>query len=235
VSGDSKPITIVVDGVEIEAAVSLPPGPAPRRVILPTLQRLTDTIVQIAEQRAGDAGEHVSCKKGCDACCRQMVPISPAEAFALAALLDAMPPGRAARTLERFDVAVETLAARGLLHRLERRHELTSQESAQLDRDYFAANVGCPFLENRACSIHQHRPLACREFLVTSPPRECRDPGAGGMRPVPMPAKVSVALAASDQARWLPLVLARDFVSNQRESIAPDSPQTVLANVLQAL
>lgn len=228
-------LQLTVDGVEIEAAVPLPAGPAPRRVVLPTLQGLTDTIVQIAETRAGEAGETVSCKKGCDACCRQMVPISPAEAYALGAVLDAMPPPQAARILERFDVAVETLAAKGLLPRLERRHTLSPDEAAQLDRDYFAAAVNCPFLQNRACSIHKHRPLACREFLVTSPARECRDPGAGGVRPVAMPAKVSVALAGADQEGWLPLVLARDFAARRAEQVTEEGAAGVLGRVLRAL
>jgi Fe-S-cluster containining protein len=228
-------LQLTVDGVEIEAAVPLPTGPAPRRVVLPTLQGLTDTIVQIAEARAAEAGEKISCKKGCDACCRQMVPISPAEAFALGALLDAMPPTQAARALERFDTAVETLEAKGLLERLRRRHELSSEEAAQLDRDYFAAGVNCPFLQNRACSIHNDRPLACREFLVTSPARECRNPGAGGVKPVEMPAKVSVALAGTDQERWLPLVLAREFAAGRREAVVEQGGAEVLGRVLRAL
>jgi Fe-S-cluster containining protein len=228
-------IHLTVDGTEIEAAVPLPKKPSPRRVLLPTLQKLTDTIVQIAETSAADAGERVSCKKGCDACCRQMVPISPTEAYGLAAVMDALPPARAAKTLARFDEAVETLDQKGLLERLLRRHDLSAGELRQLDRDYFAAQVACPFLENRACSIHADRPLACREFLVSSPAKFCRNPTGDRVRQIAMPAKVSVALAATDVQGWLPLTLARVFVAQHAEKVGKKGVAGQLREVLAAL
>lgn len=228
-------LALMVEGTSIEAAVPLPVEAGPRRVLLPVLQRLTDTIVQIAESGVVASGGRVSCRKGCDACCRQMVPISPAEAYALGEVLESMPAAQRARTVARFEASRERLAERGVLGRLERRGELTADELQRLDRDYFAAGVSCPFLQNRACSIHADRPLACREFLVTSPARECRDPGAGKVRPVTMPAKVSVALAAGDQSGWLPLVLAREYAAREREAVMEGPPAEVLGQILRAL
>jgi Fe-S-cluster containining protein len=228
-------LQLTIDGAQVEAAVPLPAERSPRRVLLPTLQRLTDTVVAIAERSAAAAGQSVSCKKGCDACCRQMVPISPTEAYGLAALLDAQPPAVAARTLERFDLAVETLDAKGLLDRLLNRHTLDGPALQQLDREYFAAGVACPFLENKACSIHPDRPLACREFLVSSPPRHCRNPTADKVRQLPMPAKVSLALAAADDAPWLPLVLARQVVAAAPEPTPRRKPAAELQAILGRL
>jgi hypothetical protein len=41
---------------------------------------------------------------------------------------------------------------------------------------YFLQGVACPFLEAESCGIHPDRPLACREYLVTSR-RPLRHPG----------------------------------------------------------
>ena len=224
-------LKLTIDGHEVEAAVEVPERPGPRRLLLPILQQLTDTVVQIAER---SSSSKVSCRKGCDACCRQMVPISPTEAYALAALMETLPPRRVAAILERFDRAREKLAELELLDRLRDRHTLTLTQQQQLDRDYFAARVACPFLENRACGIHPDRPLACREFLVTSSAGHCRRPTADKVAQLPLSAKVSLALSDQDKD-WLPLVLARDFVNAHPEPISSETPAQSLQQILIAL
>src|SRR5271170_2885278 len=144
-------VKLMVEGCEVDGAVEVPRGRTARRVLLPVLQRLTDTVVSIAERRVVEEGGRISCAKGCDACCRQMVPISATEAYGLAAVLEAMEVGRAQRILARFERGLEALDRAGVLERLMRRAELSGEEPAELDRDYFAAQVACPFLEKRAC------------------------------------------------------------------------------------
>ena len=224
-------LKLLIDGHEVEAAVEVPGEPGPRQVILPILQRLTDVVVEVAE-RGYEA--KVSCQKGCDACCRQMVPISPTEAYALGALVEAMSAERAAGVLERFDRGRERLAELGVLGRLHDRHALTLEQQRELDRDYFGAGVACPFLEGRACGIYADRPLACREFLVVSPAEHCREPVAGKVEQLALGAKVSVALREQD-GEWLPLVLARDFVSGCSEEVLAESPAEVLRGILGRL
>lgn len=222
-------LSLMVDGRQIEAAVPLPAGPSVRRVLLPVLQGLTDTVVAIAAE-----GKAVSCRKGCDACCRQMVPISPTEAFGIAAVIDGFSPERRAAMVRTFDAAVETLGEKGVLGRLRDRHKLSDEEQLQLDRDYFLAGVACPFLEAGACSIHPERPLACREFLVESDPVHCRNPHGDKVLQVPMPAKVSMALAGRDEGGWVPLVLAREFVAGGgREAVGV--PAEMLGEILRDL
>ena len=41
------------------------------------------------------------------------------------------------------------------------------------ERAYFALGVACPFLVDGSCGIRPVRPLACREYLVTSDPAYC--------------------------------------------------------------
>ncbi|HUO06913.1 MAG TPA: YkgJ family cysteine cluster protein, partial [Phycisphaerae bacterium] len=219
-------IKLLVDGSEIEGAVDLPTPShlknPPRRALLPVLQQLTDAVVNIAEQRAADAASPISCKKGCDACCRQMVPITPTEAHFLAHLLNALDAPLAARIRDRFQNALAALDSAGLLQKLLHRHLLPPEQLAQLDRHYFSLQLPCPFLEDHACSIHQHRPLACREFLVTSDPLHCTDPGSGRVAQVELGARISHALLATEP--WLPLSLVPTFTTENPEPIPTLTP-----------
>src|SRR5579884_4306054 len=95
-------VRLTVEGCEVEGAVEVPEGRVARRALLPVLQRLTDAVVGVAGQRVADEGRSVSCAKECDACCRQMVPISPTEAYGLAELLNSMETSRAQKILARF-------------------------------------------------------------------------------------------------------------------------------------
>lgn len=226
-------IKLTVDGVEIEGAVELPVGQIPRQVLLPVLQRLTDAVVDIAQQQAEATGEKVSCRKGCDACCRQMVPIAPSEAFGLAEYLDSLPAAVAVPILERFDLAVEALQDKGLLESLKHRERLSEAELHALDRAYFAAQVACPFLVDKACSIHAVRPLACREFLVSSPAEFCRQPEGDKVRQVAVGAKLSRALMERE-GDWVPLVLARRYVAKNRPEHVKDA-KAALSGMLKSL
>lgn len=77
---------------------------------------------------------------------------------------------------------------------------------------YFKAYVACPFLENENCGIYSIRPLACREYMVTSPPALCQDPAANDVHGVQLPLKLSHVLYAfgrkmeRDTRGWIPLV-----------------------------
>ena len=232
-------IKFQVDGAEIEGAVDLPaPTSAknpPRRLLLPILQQLTDAIVNIAEQRAIENHSPVTCSKGCDACCRQMVPITTTEAHALAHLLQQLPTDHATRIRTRFQKNLTAIHRAGLLNNLNNRHSLPPDQLAQLDRDYFSQQLPCPFLEDRACSIHPHRPLACREFLVTSNPKHCADPASGHIHQVQLGAKLSLALLATDQNPWLPLILALDHAAKNPECPAPLPPADDLLHLLNSL
>ncbi len=129
-------------------------------------------------------GEKIACRRGCSACCRQAVPISAAEALHLHGVLENLAPPQRARVVRRL---------REARIRWRRTHgELDSPfHSAEL---YFSMGVDCPFLENRACSIHSHRPLACREHLVASDPSYCESLHHPFTRMLDKPMSVSQAL-----------------------------------------
>ncbi len=226
-------VKLTLDGTPLEGSVELPVGRAPQRMLLPALRSLTDAIVTLAENQLEGPGEKASCRKGCDACCRQMVPLAPAEVFALAAHLDGLAPAAVVPLLEKFDQAVEALAEQSLLGPLRNRHRLSAAESHALDRAYFAAHLACPFLLDRACAIHPVRPLACREYLVTSNARFCAAPGSGKVRQVALAAKPSQALLQR-RREWVPLVLAREYVAQHREPHVRD-PRRALRALLNRL
>src|SRR3954451_6676000 len=64
--------------------IVMPTGPVRPIDLLPVYQGLTNLVVDAAVEAVERHGERVSCAKGCGACCRQPVPVSPSEAHALA-------------------------------------------------------------------------------------------------------------------------------------------------------
>src|SRR5437588_12234271 len=99
----------------LQVKVDVPAAAARRVDLLPLLQNLADAVVTAAADDVDQQGQAISCKKGCAACCRQLVLIGPTEARRLRALIDAMPERRRADVLARFAQARERLGASSLL------------------------------------------------------------------------------------------------------------------------
>src|SRR5215210_6424527 len=88
-------VTFKVNGRSVHVKARVPEGPARLDELLPALYVIDDRLIETAIARHEAAGEHISCRKGCSACCRvQPVPVIPPEAFALARLVDALPERR---------------------------------------------------------------------------------------------------------------------------------------------
>jgi Fe-S-cluster containining protein len=206
-------IQMTVAGRPVHLRLTVPTGPTPVRDLLPLFHCLDKLIVNIAEEAVEQAGEHISCRAGCGACCRQIVPISESEAHAVKRLVDDLPEPRRTNVRERFADGVKRMAEVGLLKRM--RHLERETNAIQLGLDYFRVGVPCPFLEEESCSIHPDRPLACREYLVTSPAAFCATQEPGKVRGVPIPAEVSRAVRSVDKGSsptgWVPLLLALDW------------------------
>jgi Fe-S-cluster containining protein len=178
------------------------------------LQTLEDALVRHATRQAERSGRRISCRAGCGACCRQLVPVSEAEARRLAELVSGLPDAERTAVEERFARALEALSSNGLLDRLREPGTILDRaERRRVGLEYFSRGVACPFLVSESCSIHRDRPLACREYLVTSPAQYCADPTPETVDQVELPKRLSRALmrfASEDQTtpRWVPLVLA---------------------------
>jgi Fe-S-cluster containining protein len=209
-------VTLEIGRDRIPVEMTVPAGPVAVEDVLPILHGLGSLFATRATARAEAEGREVSCRAGCGACCRQLVPVAPAEARALARLVEALPEPRRERVRRRFDAALDALEPLGLMERLDQNRG----DRQRIAREYFAAGVACPFLEDEACSIHADRPLSCREYLVTSPPELCAALSPG-IEKAPLEARPSLALLDADlRDGWLPLVL-----SLVQDAQAPPSPR----------
>ena len=163
-----------------------------------------------AEIDAAVAGVATSCRAGCAACCRQLVPIAPLEARRLRQVVNEMNPAKRLATLTRFAKARSRLDAAGLLDLLADPAAVPADGLEMLGRQYLAENVACPFLVDERCSIYTDRPAACRGHAVTSPPSECSREG-GRVRRVPLPRGLTVAaLCSIGGSSWRPLATIFD-------------------------
>ena len=212
-----------IDGHPMAISFTVPVDPCRPEALLPDVQKFADQVTDLAENRARAAGHTVSCAKGCGACCRQMVPISPTEARHLAALVDRLPPARAKVVRARFSAAQTQMATAGVVPK---GHPDTDKAAYRdYGMAYFRQGVPCPFLEEESCSIHPDRPLVCREYLVTSPPAACAVLGSGQVRQVAVPLRVWAVFgrcASADRSlAWMPLIEALDHVAQS----APPPPK----------
>src|SRR5262245_49172658 len=107
-------IRLKVGEQPVHLQVTVPTSDVPLRDVLPVFQGFANVVMGVAEAAVQREGKSVSCRKGCGACCRQVVPISPSEAHALARLVEAMPEPRRTLIRERFADAQRRLEAAGL-------------------------------------------------------------------------------------------------------------------------
>jgi Fe-S-cluster containining protein len=215
----------------IEASARIPDRPLRVTDLLPILLSFDEAVIGLAASQVERQGKQVPCRAGCAACCRQLTPIGESEAYYLAELVDSMPVERQQVVRERFRKTLAALEERQILARLRRPWELKALEDRRkIGTEYFALGIPCPFLEEERCSIHPHRPMCCREYLVTSPAVNCRTPGPETIQKVPLPVKFSEILytfgdgVGRQATRWLPLVLALEWVAERKKELPPAFP-----------
>lgn len=213
-------VVLVVGGERLPLELTVPAGPVTVEKILPILRGLSSLFAERATAEIEAGGGAISCRAGCGACCRQLVPLAPSEARALARLVDAMPEPRRALIRSRFEDALARLETADLLSRMGTR---TPEERSALGKAYFQQGIACPFLEAESCSIHPDRPMACREYLVTSPAENCRAPRADTIAKVPLEADPLPALVQVEAGGWVALVLALRF-RNETPEPQPERP-----------
>jgi Fe-S-cluster containining protein len=214
----------------VDLEITLPADSVSATDLLPIYQGLTNLVVDIGVEAVEHRGEAVSCRKGCGACCRQPVPISETEARAVAQLVENLPEPRRSIVRERFVGARNRLAAAGLLEAFSHPERVTGTDAMSNSARYFNLGIACPFLEEESCSIHPDRPLACREYLVTSPAENCARPAESELRPVPLPARVAAAVRAGDRPTpdgvgWVLLALAPDWAATHPEPPPRPGPE----------
>lgn len=226
-------IHLEVLGQGRELTLRVRAGAARLRDLLPVATELSRQVTAIAVAEAEAGGARVSCRSGCAACCRQLVPISPVEARHLAEVVDALPPKRRREVRRRFADAVARMEEVGLLDANDEkgRHALRGTplpgESSwdNVSRRYFAAQIPCPLLEREACGVYGDRPLVCREYHVVTPAARCAELG-GGAQAVDRPLRMSEVLVdagneiAGTDFPGVPLALALEWAEVHGEALA---------------
>lgn len=183
---------------------------------------LADRLVGLAVRREERGGKAISCRRGCGACCRQPVPLSPPEAWMIADVAAGVPASARASLMERFASTRGRLAAAGL-DDLAAWPRTEKDDASGFARRYFALGLPCPFLVEESCSIHPVRPAICREYLVTSPAENCAAPTMKPIHRVAVPIRLSISLARltgrllDREPEVVPLPLALDWAEAHRE------------------
>jgi Fe-S-cluster containining protein len=211
----------------LNTVLDVPTGFVPITSIVPLTRRLGEEILKLEEHQSRTSGHTVSCRMGCAACCRMLVPLSPPEAFALLDYLEQLPAERQTAIGRKIAASKAELAARGLLPRLESVADaetpIPDEELEPINRAYYALRHPCPFLEDEMCSIYEARPAACRELLVTSPAELCHNLAENPVEPIPVSVRIGTVLGllwatVSESApRLIPLPLALDWARRHRE------------------
>jgi Fe-S-cluster containining protein len=206
----------------IRGTVEVDTGPMRLADLVPTAFGLTDILVGRANKAAEKIGRPISCRSGCGIRCCQIVPLSPPEVFYLADYILTLPAVRQKTVTEKFELIVKELDSHSLSSRL-LDPEYTDELVLAIAEEYFALQLPCPFLAEGSCSIYEHRPVACREYNVTSPPEYCRDPYQFQVDKVAMPLPLSASLSwltadlNGSIPRLIPLSLLLSWSSEQQE------------------
>ena len=208
---ESGNVTLTIRGEPVEMQMTVPVNPVKPQRMLPIFHKMTNAFVDQSVAAVESEGKTISCKAGCGACCRQPVPISESEVYQIAELVKAMPEPRRSIVKQRFADGATHFHNIGWFDEAKKRTELTPTESREtatikmvaLAMKYFYEGVACPFLENESCSIHQDRPLSCREYLVTSPAENCSKPTAETVRVIDIFLKASVSLRLTSRTGQL--------------------------------
>ena len=223
---------------QLSSALDVPTGFVPITAIVPAMRRLGEEAERLEEQRAAGAGRTISCRIGCAACCRMLVPLSPPEAFALKDYVDSLPAERRHHIAQRMTETKKHLKEHGLLDQLSAVAEGTETHSDEdfepLNRAYYSRRMPCPFLEQEMCSIYEARPAACRELLVTSPAEWCQDLVNNPVQPIPVPIRMGSALGllwgelTQSAPRLIPLPIAIDWAERHQKEDQPRWQGTAL-------
>ncbi len=236
-------IPLIISGQQVNFNVRVPMRDMRAYETMPVFHALCDTVVSVALQSIVDAGETVSCGPGCGVCCRQVVPVSRGEAVYLRRCLATLPTERQEALRHRFTEACISFKSGGILEPLRSFDSMPDpKEQQDLGMRYFSLGVSCPFLENSSCSIYPWRPMACREYLVTSPASACASPSPSTIAMVPLPTKPSNVIYRFDdgaglgKTEWFPLTLLYDREDlEDLKSFPPLPGPKLIENFLQCL
>jgi len=231
------PFEIDVLGRRFRLAISYVDAPAALIDLVPMARALSDVLTEQLKVTLEGFGRQPSCRKGCAHCCYYLVPISTAEAFCLTREVLAISEPLRSALIRMFHLAGRRLLSRppqdaGSAAPADRRLG-PSRRLRYLSDWYASLHLACPFLADRACAIYDLRPLACREYWVTSDPRHCRLFSPGRVDTAPLPVRIAEVLSETcgrleGQHDTILLPLALPFAQDHSPRAARRWPARVL-------
>lgn len=218
-------------GRDHELSARFRTGPTKVMELLPLAREISGGITAIAIGRELAEGRNISCRAGCNACCAHLVPIAPAEAVRLAEVVEAMPGTRRGAVEKRFGNAVRRLREAGLVDRSAPAGQAALRSPAPTGKTpwedvslrYFKARIPCPFLEDALCCVYPERPMACRQYNVTTPASLCATMSPDA-RAVPRHVRMSEVMveftnrALGRNDFGIPLTLSFDWARANRDA-----------------
>lgn len=236
-------VRINIGGQPIDLQMTVPAKPVKPQRMLPIFQQMTNSFNGMAENAVENAGGKISCHKGCAACCRQAIPLAEIEAYRITEIVEAMPEPRRTEMKKRFETAWHHFAEIGWFERLDESFNLPPEERNKVIVEYFYEKIDCPFLEDECCSIHQTRPLGCREYMVTSPAENCWQLSPETVRMVELPVKTSGTVRKisnsaelnSSPANFVPLVLALEWTRRKADEFPEKTGEQWMADFFRNL
>lgn len=151
-----------------------------RLTLLETYEVLRETADERLSARVAAHPHHgaeITCRAGCSACCRQLVVVSPLEAHAISAHVDAKPELReriaSRHSIWRTRVVMDPDLDAKLTAFTAGDGYVSGDDGGALELSYWRPQLPCPFLDGDHCGIYPVRPFACREHHVTSDPALC--------------------------------------------------------------
>jgi Fe-S-cluster containining protein len=191
-----------------------------------------------------ESGDAVSCRAGCAACCRQFVVVSPMEALAIERHLRSADRAQRRRWEAAHARHGKALAQRpSLMRRLQAfraaRGYLSPGEGDALEREYWAAQIACPFLDKERCTIYPARPFACREHFALTPSEWCaRDLDAVQTPPTRFEFRAIAGQIGEGcfglEDRLVPLFEAVAYAVERREAGKRTAPLSAVTRLLEA-
>ncbi|HRJ49977.1 MAG TPA: YkgJ family cysteine cluster protein, partial [Phycisphaerales bacterium] len=195
------PVELTVLGGTLRATIPVPRGATTPGAMLDVFRGVAEAVIHLSVSSVQRQGRAISCRAGCGACCRQLVPISETEARDLIAYVEGLAEPRRSEIKSRFARAVERLDTAGMRDLLMAPWTQPVDAARAAGVEYFRLGIPCPFLENESCGIHLRRPIICREYLVTSPAERCANlDGVDGVR-IPRRASIALNHLGQDPAR----------------------------------
>jgi Fe-S-cluster containining protein len=161
--------------------------------LVPAANAMCDDLVQDVMEHLSQSGTPVTCQAGCSACCEMyVIPLSVAETGYFWNRVQQLPEARWKAVLGKFIRSMESLLA-------------APPPPAQQDEAksieafaewYSSLCVPCPLLKDHLCEVYEHRPLACREHMVTCAAALCRAHQGDMGKAVGLPVSVAETLYA---------------------------------------